>query len=564
MRVNATTHVYFNLAIFIMKRILPAIIFASVAAVGLLMAAASWFAVDQANRINFSAVADEAVRRISDRVDSHVLLIRGTSAFFSASGRVVSRTELARYVADLRLSDAYAGVQGIGFARFVPAESDSEQAISAEIRGNYGLTVLPWPSTDQEDRAAITMLEPATDRNQVALGYDMYANPARRAAMQLAMRTGSVQASGRVDLVQDKDQPQQAGFLIYSPFYGAKGSQGDGRPVGFVYSPFRANDLFSVALDRAPELPVQVAIYDGNATEQNLLYRSKTKAASGLPDFKMVTTLPIAGRRWIIETRPSAGYQPPADQSRSYILAVVSLLLAAALALSSRAQQQAVLSGENLQRETEKNLNEREMLLQEMKHRIKNMIARVMAMARQTARNSKDIDQFTTSFIARLDAMATSQDLLARSKWQRADLRTLLVQELRQVFGETLDETQLSGPAVQLNEAATQAFGLTFHELATNGLKYGFARNADGELSVRWKLDTFGNDRSLVLNWVERCANDEAEIQPADAPAKTGFGTKLIDATMRIELGGVIKRDLGAGGLEVSITVPLKKVQAET
>lgn len=527
------------------------------------MAAASWLAVDQANRINFSAVADETVRRISDRVESHILLIRGTGAFFSASGRVVSRTELARYVADLRLSDAYAGVQGIGFARFVPAQAGSDHAVSAEIQGNYGLKVLPWPPTDQDDRAAITMLEPATDRNKVALGFDMYSNPARRDAMDLAIRTGTVQASGRVDLVQDKDQPQQAGFLIYSPFYGPQGATPGSRPIGFVYSPFRANDLFSVALNRTPELPIKVSIFDGSATEQNLLYRTEGEPAPDAEEFKVVTTLPIAGRRWIIETRPSVDYQPPADQSRSYILVIVSFLLAGALALSSRAQQQAVLVGENLQKETEKNLNERELLLQEMKHRIKNMIARVMAMARQTARNSKDIDQFTSSFTARLDAMATSQDLLARSKWQRADLRTLLVQELRQVFGETLDESQLSGPAVQLNESATQAFGLTFHELATNGLKYGFARNADGELSVRWKLQTIGDGQHLVLNWTERCKFDLAELQPADAVAKTGFGTRLIDATMRIELGGVIKRDLGEGGLDVSITVPMKKIKPD-
>ncbi|WP_158284924.1 CHASE domain-containing protein [Hoeflea marina] len=528
------------------------------------MAAASWFAVDQANRINFSAVADEAVRRISDRVESHILLIRSTGAFFAASGRVVSRTELARYVEELRLSDAYAGVQGIGFARLVPAQPDGDSAVSAEIGGNYGVDVTPWPPTDQPDRAVVTMLEPATDRNLIAMGYDMYANSARRSAMDLAVKTGSVQASGRVELVQNQSQPKQAGFLIYSPFYGPQGGKPGARPIGFVYSPFRANDLFSVALNRSPDLPIRITIYDTTASEQNLLFRSEGMTAVDAEQYKVSTTLPVAGRRWIIEARPSPDYVPPADQSRSYILAIVSILLAAALALSSRAQQQAVMVGEDLQKQTQKNLNDRELLLQEMKHRIKNMIARVMAMARQTARNSADIDQFTTSFIARLDAMATSQDLLARSKWQRADLRTLLVQELRQVFGEGLDETRLSGPAVQLNEAATQAFGLTFHELATNGLKYGFARNADGELSVRWVFETAGNDSNLVLNWTERCENEIPETQAVVGGRAGGFGTRLIDATMRIELGGTIERNLGPRGLTVAITVPVKKIQPGT
>jgi two-component sensor histidine kinase len=137
------------------------------------------------------------------------------------------------------------------------------------------------------------------------------------------------------------------------------------------------------------------------------------------------------------------------DQTRTIMLAIAGFLLAAALAASSRAQQRTIEVGEALRQHSERALSDREFLLQEMKHRIKNMIARVLAMSRQTARSADSLSDFTDSFSARLQAMAASQDLLARTSWQSADLQTLLVQELRQLFGQDFNESQASGPRHQ-------------------------------------------------------------------------------------------------------------------
>jgi two-component sensor histidine kinase len=93
----------------------------------------------------------------------------------------------------------------------------------------------------------------------------------------------------------------------------------------------------------------------------------------------------------------------------------------------------------------ERNLVARDLMLQEMKHRIKNSIARILAMARQTARRSPDLEAFSKSFTARLQAMANAQDMLTRSTWGRADLRALLLQELGQVFGEADDVAHAGG-----------------------------------------------------------------------------------------------------------------------
>ncbi|TIO14990.1 MAG: sensor histidine kinase, partial [Mesorhizobium sp.] len=136
-------------------------------------------------------------------------------------------------------------------------------------------------------------------------------------------------------------------------------------------------------------------------------------------------------------------------------------------------------------------------------HRIKNSITRVLAIARQTASQATDVKEFSASFSARLQAMAASQDMLTRSRWQKADLGDLLRTELGQVFGKELSEGILSGPEVLLDETTTQALGLTFHELATNALKYGEAGNSVGALKVEWRVEGRGRERTLVLDWRE-------------------------------------------------------------
>jgi two-component sensor histidine kinase len=142
--------------------------------------------------------------------------------------------------------------------------------------------------------------------------------------------------------------------------------------------------------------------------------------------------------------------------------------------------------------------------------------------------------------------------MLTRSQWQKADLGGLLRTELEQVFGQNIEKVRLSGPPVELNENATQALGLTFHELATNALKYGEAVDEKGALSVEWAMARAGSKRSLMLKW------NEASRSSIAAPSRTGFGTKLIDMNIKRELGGTISREFGDNGLTIEIEVPLR------
>lgn len=526
----------------------------------MLTAVASWYTIDQANRLTFLGIADDAVQRVGDRLENHMLLIKSVEAHFQATGEVPGVEAFQTYVSFLQKTEQFNGVQGLGFARYVQTGTQSDQAISAELGRNYGIARSSWPDTSEDYRTPIVMLEPANEANRRALGFDMYSEPTRRAAILAALSEQRLRASGTVELVQENGEDPQAGFLMYTPFFASN----SGRPLGFIYAPFRIPNLFDSALNRSPTLPIHVTAWDGEPTGASLIYQSVNKPSHRMdaPPASLMS-IEVAGRIWTVSIQASEFYRPPVDQTRTIMLAIAGLLLAGALAASSRAQQRTIEVGEALRQQSERALSDREFLLQEMKHRIKNMIARVMAMSRQTARSAEDLADFTQSFTARLQAMAASQDLLARTAWQSADLKTLLAQELRQLFGDKMDEDKLKGPTVELNEAASQAFGLAFHELATNALKYGSAQSDTGKLDIWWRIETDARGvTSLIFFWRERNETPLGEQDSNALARKGGFGTKLLDATMRVELGGSIAIVPDRYGIDVTITVPYDRVKA--
>ena len=184
----------------------------------MLTAVASWYTIDQANRLTFLGISDDAVQRVGDRLENHMLLIKSVEAHFQASGEVPSVEAFQTFVSYLQKTEQFNGVQGLGFARYVQTGTLSDQAISAELYRNYGVSRTSWPETSEDYRTSIVMLEPATDANRRALGFDMYSEPVRRSAILAALSEQRLRASGTVELVQEDQKDPQAGFLMYTPF----------------------------------------------------------------------------------------------------------------------------------------------------------------------------------------------------------------------------------------------------------------------------------------------------------------------------------------------------------
>jgi PAS domain S-box-containing protein len=184
------------------------------------------------------------------------------------------------------------------------------------------------------------------------------------------------------------------------------------------------------------------------------------------------------------------------------------------------------------------------LMIDELNHRVKNTLATVQSIAMQTARSHPDPSRFAESFQARLLALSHTHDLLTRSHWEGAQLHDVLEHET-EAHGR--QRVLLNGPAVPLKPSAALSLGMIFHELATNAAKYGALSAPEGRVMVDWSS---APDRRLTVVWTETGG------PPAAAPERRGFGSRLIERSVRHDLGGDIDLNYGSEGLVASMTFP--------
>ncbi|MBX6742280.1 MAG: PAS domain-containing protein [Acetobacteraceae bacterium] len=191
------------------------------------------------------------------------------------------------------------------------------------------------------------------------------------------------------------------------------------------------------------------------------------------------------------------------------------------------------------------------LLMREVDHRAKNALAVVQAALRLTRAESPA--EFVRSVEGRIAALARAQTMLARQRWEGAELRTLLEGELAPFLNETAQggpRAKLSGPPVMVPARATQPLGMALHELATNALKYGALSAPGGMLTVSWRLDAA--ERLLHLTWQE-----SGGPRLASPPDRRGFGSRVIEQTVQSQLGGRVNQHWLEDGLICEMTVPL-------
>lgn len=188
--------------------------------------------------------------------------------------------------------------------------------------------------------------------------------------------------------------------------------------------------------------------------------------------------------------------------------------------------------------------NTRSLLIGELNHRIKNTLANVQAIARQTLRQSATLPEFDKGFSGRLQALARAHSILSDATWASAPLERLIED---QVKAGTLDCQRLhrAGPAVEISPENMLRLALTLHELGTNAQKYGALSVPGGEVWLDWRVEGAG----LVLTWRETGGPAVA------APARTGFGTTLIESTGGSE-PGMAQADWQPGGVIWTIRLP--------
>ena len=187
-------------------------------------------------------------------------------------------------------------------------------------------------------------------------------------------------------------------------------------------------------------------------------------------------------------------------------------------------------------------------MLHELNHRVKNTLATVQALARQSTRGGEEAGE---RLEARILALSKTHDLLTRDDWSGAPLREVVEAELGPYRGGSC-RIVFEGPDVALSPRHVLSLGMTLHELATNAAKYGALSVPGGEIRVRWRVERTGDGaRRLHLDWAEGGG------PPTAVPSRRGFGTRLIAVSVERELDGTVALDFAVEGLRCAIVVPL-------
>lgn len=254
-------------------------------------------------RAQFETAALRTRANIRSRLEIYNALLRSTAGFMAVE-KEVTKERFRSYVDRLRIPQNYPGVQGIGFALRVPAPEKDNVIATMQQQGEDRFHI--WPESHQADFYPVTFVEPGSRRNQAVLGFDMSTEPRRREAMKRACDTGDAAASGKVTLVEEVEDPKQAGFLVYFPVYQggtlpATIEEREAKLEGFAFSAFRAGDLFDTIFS-AQAAGVEMEIFDGaSADSGNLLFRSANPVSSALPlrqSLQETVSLDVSGRTW--------------------------------------------------------------------------------------------------------------------------------------------------------------------------------------------------------------------------------------------------------------------------
>lgn len=199
------------------------------------------------------------------------------------------------------------------------------------------------------------------------------------------------------------------------------------------------------------------------------------------------------------------------------------------------------------------------LVMRELTHRSKNLLAVIQSMARQTARRAGSIDDFLDSFGDRLQAIATSHDLLVQEGWYGASLHDLTHRQLAKYIDGDADRVTLSGPAIHLKPAAAQSFGLALHELAMNAERFGALSIPQGRVEINWRrlqAPSQNADDGVEIIWAEHGGPGVTR------PTSKGFGSLVVEKNLSRALDADVALSFEPSGVRCRMLIPASHVLA--
>lgn len=491
----------------------PLLVFALVIIAVIAGAVTTERAERESEQQRLSSTVMEAQRFVRQVETTHSAMLRGSALFLS---RVPITQQEFEVLAGSGLHSIDVQVaEGIGWAQ-----------------ANLGATPRHIAS------ATIKFLAPDTARNRLALGFEMYAEVNRHAAIDRAIATGAPAATAPIVLAQEGPTGRKQGFLLYTPVL----DQG-GTVKGLLYAAYNGERFVTAIASRIAIKPQFLSIEDVTESPAGQISAIGTRADSQL--FKSVS-VNFGGRQW----RLTAGIESSRvlAQSTRWIVLIGLIIAGLALMLALQFVNTAVEERRFFEWQTSQ-LQVRDTLMLELNHRVKNTLANVLSIITLTRRKATDLDSFAESLSGRVRALSATHDILTAQQWSSATLESVVRAELAPYLGRDEAQAEISGPEIFLAPNTALSLGLAIHELATNAAKYGALSDSRGKVSISWAVD---NGETIKLDWQE--AGGPAVAQPD----RTGFGTNLLRKTVSHELGRDVILDFAPGGLKATLFVPVR------
>lgn len=273
----------------------------------------------------------EAVGKIQQRMMDCEQILKGVRGLFAASDKV-TRADFQAYYNSLQMPENLRGIQGVGFAIVVPAKELTPHTNWIKSQGFPEYSI--WPKGNREVYTSVIYIEPFSDRNLRAFGYDMWSEPVRRQALTLARDSNICTLTGKIRLVQETSKDIQAGCLMYLPVYKngkPHGSVEERRAnfLGWAYLPFRMHDLMN-ALFKDSDFDLDIEIYAGDSLKpETMMYNSSTEEPKPGSSLETKQTLQINGQRWTIKLHslPSLQAKLSDDRPKATLLIGIALSL---------------------------------------------------------------------------------------------------------------------------------------------------------------------------------------------------------------------------------------------
>jgi diguanylate cyclase (GGDEF)-like protein len=290
----------------------------------------------------FTFEVAQTLQAIEQRMQGYEQVLRGGIGLFKSSTHV-TRQEFHDYVTNLEVDKHWPGIQGIGYTVMLKPKEKDLFVKALRLEGFNEFDV--FPAGLREQYSSILYLEPFTARNQRAFGYDMYSEKSRHIAMDIARDSGIVAFSAKVKLVQESGHDLQNGFLMYLPLYrnGAainNIAQRRKELIGYVYSPFRMDNLIKGILLTAKNNQINFSIYDGDSQAvEDLLYSppikqdplSNADIKAFTPRFSMVKTIEFPGQNWTLHFRSTEVFESIAKNNLATLIGFTGTTLSVLL-----------------------------------------------------------------------------------------------------------------------------------------------------------------------------------------------------------------------------------------